>query len=103
MAESIIKNSNYTYESIATTGSGTSVTYSVDESKYRFLFMTMGAGTAVYASGIFPVCMKNAKNNLQLFVFGASGQYVARGNLNINTKTLTTTDASYPAMLYGII
>lgn len=103
MAESIIKNGNYTYELIATTGSGTSVTYQTDESKYRFLYMTMGAGTGAYASGILPVCMKNEKTNIQLFVFGVSGQYVARGNVNLNSKTLTTTDASYPAMLYGII
>lgn len=93
---------NYVADEIINTGSITSVTYTGNLDKYDFIYATMGAGTGVYASEIIPTSVIGSKNGLQLLVFGVSGQYTARGNVNFSTKTVTTTNASYPVYVYGI-
>lgn len=93
---------NYVADEIINTGSSTSITYTDSLDKYDFIYVTMGAGTGVYASEIIPTSVIGLKNGLQIFVFGASGQYTARGNITFSTKTITTTNASYPVYMYGI-
>ena len=102
MATGTIKRNNYVADVIINTGSSTSVTYTGSLDKYDFIYASMGAGTGSYASGIIPTSVIGSKNGLQLFVFGASGQFTARGNINFSTKTVTTTDVSYPVYMYGI-
>ena len=93
---------NYVADEIINTGSSTSVTYTDNLDKYEFIYATMGSGTGVYASEIMPTSVIGLKNGLQITVFGASGQYKARGNIIFSTKTVTTTDTSYPVFMYGI-
>lgn len=93
---------NYVADEIINTGSSTSVTYTDNLDKYDFIYAAMGAGTTAYASGIIPTSVIGLKNNLPLFVFGASGQYIASGTISFSTKTIITTNASYPVYMYGI-